>query len=788
MSHTTTAMLRAYLYLRRGNGSIITAYCTDLESLVRAWTDRGGCAALLHVGFGSLSVDEVDVLLEGRDGQTLYTAAAKHVLPSPFCAPDSEVGLVGGGVLYGTSSPESTEAGAAAPDAGSPSGAPSPSPGLPDWDALPEWMLTVPLRALQLPTRLHHALERSNIVDVRGIVALGPLGLMAVRGFGETSLQQIITRLTCILKEGPLLIAPCDDPPDLATRSTTPSSASSPIGTLPAAGSEPDLPLLDRLNVLLNSLEERKRLIISSRMGLIGKSATLEEIGQLLSVSRERVRQLESKALHSVRLKLGADLERRVASFGDPTREVRTVEELEADDSWFRGVSQQKSAFAYLLEVVCEPPWHVLAVGGSDYVTRCSQSRWNELLRQARHIVDAAAEDRARLTRQQLGSRLETLVASENVNLSTLLWRELMPDMRFAWVGGQELLCGFGRSAEQYVAEILEEADRPLHYSEIHETLAARAVEFNVNHVHNALQSAGLRFGPGTYGLRRHLPLTDDEADALVRTAEDVVFEEDPLQQWHADELLQEIEERGFVGSVALNPYILGIALAQSTRLRSLGRMVWAADSTTYQERREILDAVRDVLEEAGRPLATREVRELIGRTRKVASAFQIHPQGDVIRVGPGLWGLRHRDVPFTDAEIEQLMDMLVACLAEQGKGIDVSEIESVLRERAPWAVKDVFPHLFLGLAKRDARLAITRRGVIYLAAWQNSRRQTAAGVIRTVLGDAGSDGLRLDEVHRMLEEKIGRSVARAACTSMLIAVGARYDPVNKRWVLASTD
>jgi RNA polymerase primary sigma factor len=49
-------------------------------------------------------------------------------------------------------------------------------------------------------------------------------------------------------------------------------------------------------------LDERERHIIRNRFGLLGgRELTLEEIGQTLNLSRERVRQLEREAKHKLR-------------------------------------------------------------------------------------------------------------------------------------------------------------------------------------------------------------------------------------------------------------------------------------------------------------------------------------------------------------------------------------------------------------------------------------------------------------------------------------------------------
>jgi RNA polymerase sigma factor (sigma-70 family) len=56
----------------------------------------------------------------------------------------------------------------------------------------------------------------------------------------------------------------------------------------------------------LVELDERERHIIRNRFGLAGgKELTLEEIGQTLNLSRERVRQLEREAKDKLRASLG---------------------------------------------------------------------------------------------------------------------------------------------------------------------------------------------------------------------------------------------------------------------------------------------------------------------------------------------------------------------------------------------------------------------------------------------------------------------------------------------------
>ena len=60
--------------------------------------------------------------------------------------------------------------------------------------------------------------------------------------------------------------------------------------------------LKEQLNEVLNTLNERERDVLRLRFGLVdGKARTLEEVGSQFNVTRERIRQIEAKALRKLR-------------------------------------------------------------------------------------------------------------------------------------------------------------------------------------------------------------------------------------------------------------------------------------------------------------------------------------------------------------------------------------------------------------------------------------------------------------------------------------------------------
>jgi RNA polymerase primary sigma factor len=104
---------------------------------------------------------------------------------------------------------------------------------------------------------------------------------------------------------------------DIARMVQEPMSLEMPVGTeetsslgdfiedetMPGPADETSRQLLrEQMKDILDSLTARERRVLRLRFGLDdGQSRTLEEVGQKLGVTRERVRQIEAKALRKLR-------------------------------------------------------------------------------------------------------------------------------------------------------------------------------------------------------------------------------------------------------------------------------------------------------------------------------------------------------------------------------------------------------------------------------------------------------------------------------------------------------
>jgi RNA polymerase primary sigma factor len=78
---------------------------------------------------------------------------------------------------------------------------------------------------------------------------------------------------------------------------------------------EDDFQVREEVHQLLGQLDVREQMIVNCRFGLCGDERTLEEIGQELGITKERVRQLESRAMGKLR-RFAAARERDPANRG----------------------------------------------------------------------------------------------------------------------------------------------------------------------------------------------------------------------------------------------------------------------------------------------------------------------------------------------------------------------------------------------------------------------------------------------------------------------------------------
>lgn len=498
--------------------------------------------------------------------------------------------------------------------------------------ACPPWLLALPLERLALTVRQANVFNARGLHLVKDLVPLGATGLLKLPNLGQGSVQALSKILVRAMETG--LGLPVDPTSrDIRTQLYTEEQAT-------ATGLDS---LRSGFRVMAMMLNDVQREVWAGRLGFGCEPMTLAALGERLQLTREGVRQVEKQIYRKVeRHPFWEQLATRIEAALNGRQTALMLEELAAIDPWFEAELTLEGVLAGTLEQVLSHRLGVHLISGKLAVSRLLVHEWSEVRDAARDTLDAAAKNRT--IEDDVRRQCDQLLVGRGEELRDALWSEVTS--RCVWAsrpGEPRRLVSLDDSIGSVLQAVLESADEPLHFTEIHRRTELIRPGYELRYVQNAVQDVGVLFDRGTYGLPKHCPL-DSDALTMVRTeVEDLMASGEAARQWHASELCDALIERGMGFGGRLTPYVLNFALKDSELLVDLRRMVWGLGAAWLEgaaSRVDVRTAVIALLREHGRPMTTDEIRERLREVRGVSQTFQIHPSGPLIRVGTGLWGL----------------------------------------------------------------------------------------------------------------------------------------------------
>lgn len=261
----------------------------------------------------------------------------------------------------------------------------------------------------------------------------------------------------------------------------------------------------------LNIIEQdREREIISRRFGLSGQKETLEQIGELLNITRERVRQLEKAIL--VRLRIGAEEDmipelaaaekliiRNLTELGRVARTTELAERIHGHPATpaERAELVFLGSISKILTVIDENDHFYSALGIAEY----GDARSIET--KAEEIVDVIKKNKEPMTIEQLDSTLNyehpdhiKAIASISKQLASLngLW------------GLAKWPTVNPRNIRDKIFVVLEAKKEPMHFSDIAVAISNsnfRRKNVTIQAIHNELikDPRFVLIGRGIYAL-----------------------------------------------------------------------------------------------------------------------------------------------------------------------------------------------------------------------------------------------------------------------------------------------
>lgn len=542
--------------------------------------------------------------------------------------------------------------------------------------------------------------------------------------------------------------------------------------------------LLECFEVAAKMLREAEQHVWRSRLGFQCPQATLQELGDAMGLTRERIRQIERKAFSRVEQHAGwAELSYRLNRALKGRTTALFVSDLPALDPWFAEATSLTTALVGAVHQILPDRFDAFQIRGAWVVSHLTRHEWQEVCHLARSRLESGAEQG--IDEVEARSLCDSLLDGKGEELRGELWSEATANALWSAPPGQtRKLVSFGRGAEAIVRAVLASSDQPLHFTEIHRR-AAQLVSpaHEVRYIQNAAAAVGILFQRGTYGMARHCPLSSDEL-ALVRAeAEDVVSGGEAGRQWHPSEVCDALLERGLGFDGRLTKYVVNYALEDCKQLVYLRRMVWGLGSQWQAgaaSRLDVRQAVIDLLQKEGRPMTTAEVREQLAKVRGLNQTFQIVPAGPLVRIGPGLWGLLDRDVDVH--AVQPLVERLRAALLVRQAGLHVTELPEILG--LPPGASVELPVLALAQAQG---VRIDRGQYAYLGEWGTSRRVSVPEAVTAAFDAVGSSGLTFDELCGRVNASTQRDVPPDAVHRTLGDLDLDFDPVRQRWSSAAS-
>jgi uncharacterized protein YciU (UPF0263 family) len=662
----------------------------------------------------------------------------------------------------------------------------------------PDWLLHFPISSFDdLPLRSRNAFRRVGIELIGEIQRFTPEYLLALENFGKKSYETLAPAILAIATRKPhqnLIYSRDHDfagqhqqTPSLR-RSDAPSSSLVPVELVQYRT------LWAGVQMTLDQMAPRVRIVLEGRLGREETPKTLDVLGAMLGVSRERARQLEAKGMEEFTERSWlTELTRRLGARFTGRREPLFLDLLSVEDKWFEGFEGCISFLGQLIERLHEGVYWAWPLSGRLILARLRATEWDALERSTRFTL--AAQTGAGLTPSDVRLFIEAAASTGGcAELVDALTAALWEDLQFARDPelSNEVLIGVGRNVRSVVAAIMAESDEAMDLRTIGLRCAERIGQVPSDMaIRNALNTIGAYpFSGRRYTLDRHLGISEAEMRDILADVEQVLAAGPSGKQWHCTEILAELRDEHLKLPPQVDQYVLNIILRRSERARYLGRFVWvpiASGASTTKDRLDIADLIVGVLEQAGRPLSTADLKSAISSVRGLNTVFQVFPSEKVARVDAGLWGLVDRDFSLSAVERSRVLDRLERVLEEREKALHVTEIRDTLAAEPLSLPDQVTNEMLLGLSQTDRRFRVAGGQLLGLSHWNSLNRLNARGAIRQAAREQGNEistVLLYQRVDELAERKVERSVIHAELRGMRFA----YNAQNDCWCLEADD
>jgi len=444
----------------------------------------------------------------------------------------------------------------------------------------PDWLMKLKVSQLvQLTGRLENHFLEHDINTVAGILKYDAETMLRWPGFGKKSLTDLCEILRASLQA---------------------YMRANDAGYL----------FCDALSDAMGLLDEKERMVFETRFGFNGEAMTLEQIGESEGVTRERIRQIEVKAIQKMRASpfwslnmVDMHLEQLLQDRDSPL----FLQDLASEDEWFVGFSGTLECLSGLIELFSERSLSVLEIGSRYVVCEIDAEAWQQQINEL--LAWVKEQEHSGLTKGDIISFAQSCLGlHDSGELAHELYALISDKLHFSaplLENEEAVLTSVGHGYIPLVLSVLRTISAPMHFREITALCVQRDAMIDERRVQNILVENACLYALGTYGLKEHLPLSCDEIERLKVNLATIIFSGDPSRQWNCQGLLEQLQIKYPNTPALVDKYIVDIVLDDVARLKSLGRLVWIRtdrDASTAR-RIDIQEMATDILKQHGGPM-----------------------------------------------------------------------------------------------------------------------------------------------------------------------------------------
>jgi len=483
-------------------------------------------------------------------------------------------------------------------------------------EVAPDWLLSLNIDCLTLlSTRLINTFADKDIKTVSDITQFNTEAMLKWSGVGKKSLLDLCVSLT--------------------------ETYQSHVRTYAKEAN-----LASILEDDMSSLKSVELTVFKRRFGDTCQSETLEHLGKSMGMTRERVRQIESKALDKLRVfplwrrqlvsnKLDALLHEAV-SLRQPLL-LKSIVKV----GWFSGFDNNIEFLGRIIELYTDSSFFAFKANLDVVVSRVSEEQWKTLINDVLTGLGACADKG--WVKKDVELFIQSKLEDHNaIELTEKLYTSISSQLHYYTLSSkaEELtLNAVGTGYIPVLLAVLRGMEEPLHYRDITTLCQKINPSIDERRVQALLVENADLFGLGVYGLKaKHLMLSENETNSIIDRL-DKIIRTDIKRQWSCEELLNLLGDRIEVPE-CVNKYIVSILLEDVPYMKYLGRLVWALDEkgTSATQRIDLQEAATQILKKAKKPMGIEDIKNIIAETRGVGKYFALQETENIKRVKDRVW------------------------------------------------------------------------------------------------------------------------------------------------------